>query len=126
MPGKNPLDVKGVLQTLPKFRMVLNPKSYRMAHPVYRIQDIEHIKPYHHAASGLGDKCALGAVGLARGSFDLLSRYNPDTMNEKNWLNRMIFLETVAGVPGMVGAMWRHLHSIRRMEHDHGWIHHLL
>jgi len=47
-------------------------------------------------------------------------------MNERNWINRMIFLETVAGVPGMIGAVWRHLHSIRKMEHDHGWIHHLL
>ena len=38
----------------------------------------------------------------------------------------MIFLETVAGVPGMVGGMVRHLHSLRRMERDHGWIHTLL
>ena len=97
-----------------------------MAHPVYRIQDIEHIKPYHHTPLNVGDKVAFNVVRLARSSFDLFSRYNPDKMNEKQWLNRMIFLETVAGVPGMVGAMWRHLHSIRRMEHDHGWIHHLL
>ena len=35
-------------------------------------------------------------------------------------------LETVAGVPGMVGAMTRHFHSLRRMRRDHGWIHTLL
>jgi len=35
-------------------------------------------------------------------------------------------LETVAGVPGMVGAMARHLRSLRTMTRDHGWIHTLL
>ena len=32
----------------------------------------------------------------------------------------------MAGVPGMVGAMTRHLRSLRTMQRDHGWIHHLL
>jgi ubiquinol oxidase len=31
-------------------------------------------------------------------------------------------LETVAAVPGVVGAAFRHLRSLRRMEKDHGWI----
>jgi hypothetical protein len=39
---------------------------------------------------------------------------------------RIIFLETVAGVPGMVAAMMRHMTSLRRMQRDHGWIHTLL
>lgn len=39
---------------------------------------------------------------------------------------RIIFLETVAGVPGMVAAMTRHLQSLRKMRRDHGWIHTLL
>lgn len=38
----------------------------------------------------------------------------------------MIFLETVAGVPGMVGGMLRHMRSLRSMKRDHGWIHTLL
>ena len=39
---------------------------------------------------------------------------------------RIIFLETVAGVPGMMGAMVRHLQSLRRFQRDYGWIHTLL
>ena len=35
-------------------------------------------------------------------------------------------LETVAGVPGMVGAMSRHFNSLRKMVRDNGWIHTLL
>ncbi|EPQ28607.1 uncharacterized protein PFL1_03910 [Pseudozyma flocculosa PF-1] len=42
------------------------------------------------------------------------------------WMNRMIFLETVAGVPGMVAATCRHLQSLRLMKRDKGWIHTML
>ena len=35
-------------------------------------------------------------------------------------------LETVAGVPGMIAAMARHFHSLRKLTRDHGWIHTLL
>jgi hypothetical protein len=35
-------------------------------------------------------------------------------------------LETIAGVPGMVGGMCRHMSSLRTLKHDHGMIHHLL
>ena len=39
---------------------------------------------------------------------------------------RIIFLETVAAVPGMIAAMTRHLRSLRHMQRDYGWIHTLL
>jgi len=39
---------------------------------------------------------------------------------------RVCFLETIAGIPGMVGGVVRHLKSLRLMRKDHGWIHHLL
>ena len=65
-------------------------------------------------------------IRFVRGTFDKVTFYNPKKMNEKHWLNRIIFLETVAGVPGMIGGMSRHLRSLRTMEADHGWIHHLL
>ncbi|KAN0061800.1 inducible alternative oxidase 2 [Thecaphora frezii] len=42
------------------------------------------------------------------------------------WMNRMIFLETIAGVPGMVAATCRHLQSLRLMKRDKGWIHTML
>lgn len=63
---------------------------------------------------------------MTRSSFDLASGYNPETLDERGWMNRVIFLETIAGVPGMIGGMQRHLRSLRTLERDHGWIHHLL
>lgn len=45
----------------------------------------------------------------------------PYAMSEEKWITRFIFLESVAGVPGMVAGMLRHLKSIRRMRRDYGW-----
>ena len=111
---------------LPKHKFVLNPKSYRMAHPVYQLKDIEKIHYTHRPPKGIKDHIALACVRSARWTMDKLSSYNPDAMNERDWLNRTIFLETVAGVPGMIGGMSRHMRSLRTLERDHGWIHHLL
>ncbi|KIK24501.1 hypothetical protein PISMIDRAFT_98460 [Pisolithus microcarpus 441] len=47
-------------------------------------------------------------------------------LTEQAWLMRILFLETIAGVPGMVAAMLRHLTSLRSMRRDSGWIHTLL
>jgi len=50
----------------------------------------------------------------------------PTQMTEKDWMLRIIFLETVAGVPGMVGGMLRHLRSLRKLEKEGRWIETLL
>ena len=47
-------------------------------------------------------------------------------MTEKDWMLRIIFLETVAGVPGMVAGMVRHLKSLRKLEKEGRWIETLL
>merc|ERR1711953_1188522 len=78
----------------------------------------------------MGDKVALAAIQTVRFGFDIASGYfhksKTQSMTEADYLKRMIFLETVAGVPGMVAGMVRHLHSLRLMRRDHGWIHSLL
>ena len=65
-------------------------------------------------------------VKSIRSVFDLASGYSEKGMPQSKWMLRVIFLETIAGVPGMVGGMTRHMKSLRSMERDHGWIHHLL
>ena len=46
--------------------------------------------------------------------------------NVNKALTRIVFLETVAGVPGSIAATVRHLASLRRIRRDNGWIHTLL
>jgi hypothetical protein len=60
------------------------------------------------------------------GDDNAVSETKPYQMNERKWLVRMVFLESVAGVPGMVAGMLRHLHSLRRLKRDNGWIETLL
>ncbi|MFA6312713.1 MAG: alternative oxidase, partial [Sterolibacterium sp.] len=53
-------------------------------------------------------------------------RFFADTFFARRYGHRAVVLETVAGVPGMVGGSLQHLRALRRMESDHGWIRTLL
>jgi ubiquinol oxidase len=77
-----------------------------------RESDIEPV--VHYDPHGFSDRFALG--------FTKLLRFFADTFFAKRYGHRAIVLETVAAVPGMVGAMFTHLTSLRRMRDDEGWI----
>mmetsp|Transcript_13996 Transcript_13996/g.29902 ORF Transcript_13996/g.29902 Transcript_13996/m.29902 type:complete len:366 (-) Transcript_13996:255-1352(-) len=95
--------------------------------PIYEAQELEQISPAHRNAQGIRDYLALALVRSMRTGFDVVTGYKTDRpMTLPHWLRRVIFLETVAGVPGMVGGMLRHLRSLRSMDRDHGWIYTLL
>lgn len=49
-------------------------------------------------------------------------RFFADAFFAKRYGHRAVVLETVAGVPGMVGGMLQHLKSLRRCKDDQGWI----
>ncbi|KAH8114645.1 alternative oxidase [Phellopilus nigrolimitatus] len=114
-------------------------------HPVYTKDEMKVVTPVvHRDERKFSDKYASLLVKIMRTGFDLVSGYKHKeipagstmsleelrkkgyVMTEKGWLNRVLFLETVAGIPGMVAATIRHLHSLRLMRRDAGWIHTLL
>ena len=68
----------------------------------------------HHKPKGLSDQVAFG--------FTKLLRWCADTFFAKRYGHRAVVLETVAAVPGMVGATLNHLKALRRMKDDNGWI----
>lgn len=68
-----------------------------------------HCKP-----RGPSDRIAL--------AFTKILRFTADTFFAKRYGHRAIVLETVAAVPGMVGATLTHLRCLRRMCDDKGWI----
>jgi ubiquinol oxidase len=68
----------------------------------------------HHAPRGFSDRIAFG--------FTKALRFCADTFFSKRYGHRAIVLETVAAVPGMVGATINHLKCLRRMCDDKGWI----
>lgn len=108
-------------------------------HPVYTEKQMRDIKIAHRKAANWSDWVALTMVRVLRWGMDTATGYRhpPEGMKRKDlpkkfemteckWLSRFVFLESVAGVPGMVGGMLRHLHSLRRMKRDNGWIETLL
>ncbi len=68
----------------------------------------------HREPRDLADRFALGLTRLLR--------FFADTFFARRYGHRAIVLETVAAVPGMVGAMATHLQCLRRMVEDDGWI----
>jgi Alternative oxidase len=99
----------------------------------------------HREPKDFSDRIALGMLRMLRWGMDFATGYKHDVespkkpgdanamtatkpygMSERKWLIRFIFLESVAGVPGMVAGMLRHLHSLRRLKRDNGWIETLL
>ena len=68
----------------------------------------------HHKPVGVSDTVAYGFVKLLR--------LFADTFFAKRYGHRAVVLETVAAVPGMVGATLNHLKCLRRMCDDRGWI----
>lgn len=53
-------------------------------------------------------------------------RFFADTFFARRYGHRAVVLETIAGVPGMVGGVLQHLRSLRRLEGDRGKIRVLL
>ncbi|KAI9756385.1 MAG: Alternative oxidase, mitochondrial precursor [Chaenotheca gracillima] len=114
-------------------------------HPLYTEQQMNDIIVAHRETKNWSDWVALSMVRILRWGTDVATGYRHDkevakgekhadnavnnkrfAMTERKWLVRFVFLESVAGVPGMVGGMLRHLHSLRRMKRDNGWIETLL
>lgn len=73
---------------------------------------------FHRTADEFSDKIALGLVKFFR--------FFADSFFQKRYGNRAIVLETVAAVPGMVGAALLHLRCLRKIQNDSGWIKKLL
>lgn len=116
--------------------------------PIYTDAELDTVKIVHRPTVTIGDKLAHGAVKFLRATFDLCTGYKatpiPDSvfamkpipieelrakgqlLSPKHWLLRIILLESIAGVPGMVGGTLRHLRSLRLLRRDGGWIHTLL
>ncbi|KAF2108407.1 alternative oxidase-domain-containing protein [Lophiotrema nucula] len=112
-------------------------------HPIYSYEQMEAVTVAHREAKTFSDKIALIAVKVLRWGLDVATGYKHDKaialgekdpaaadkkygMTEEKYMIRNVFLESVAGVPGMVAGMLRHLHSMRRMKRDNGWIESLL
>lgn len=93
---------------------------YDLNHHQWKAEEL-NIQLTHKAPQGFTDKLAYGAVKAVRLGFDTATGWNGEITQAKV-LQRVIFLETIAAVPGMVAAIVRHFKSLRSMTRDGGLI----
>lgn len=73
---------------------------------------------FHHTPHTFGDRTAKIIVRTFASCADFLF--------QERYGHRAVVLETIAGVPGLVGGFFQHLKSLRFIRDDHGWIQTLL
>ncbi|KAK6910126.1 hypothetical protein I203_104157 [Kwoniella mangroviensis CBS 8507] len=122
--------------------------AWTLMNPIYTESELDTVKVVGREPVTLADKSVHKLVKFLRKTFDFLTAYKdykvPESILEQNpipvaelrvkglllshhkWLFRIILLESIAGVPGMVGGTLRHLRSMRLLRRDGGWIHTLL
>ena len=106
----------------------IDPNNYMMYHEIYSEKELNSVKITHKKFESWHDRVAYAAVRTLRFFFDTFTGYihesgsdngkenhrSKNIMTEKQWLRRLIFLESIAGVPGMVAGMSRHMKSLRK------------
>lgn len=124
----HPLCVKPHEQPLADRDLQLSSAGGRIPNHIWTQQEVDDrlSNLYQHKPATLSDKIMHGAMwGLYR-SFNKLTGYKPQNTPVKAVEWRLIVLESFAGVPGFLAAMFRHFRSLRMLQRDHGWIHTLL
>jgi hypothetical protein len=80
------------------------------------------IKLTHLEPTTMTDRLAHLGVGVVRLCFDLVSLWKFGEITQAKVMRRVIFLETVAAIPGFVAAMVRHFKSLRTFSRDGGFL----
>uniref|UniRef100_A0A7S4IFY9 Uncharacterized protein n=1 Tax=Odontella aurita TaxID=265563 RepID=A0A7S4IFY9_9STRA len=109
--GPNPI---GIGSCVPEYMFVKTHGNYT---PEKLDVKLTHVEPESRL-----DKVALNAVKATRIIFDTATGWNRGSITREKVLNRTIFLETVAAIPGMVAAIIRHFRSLRNMQRDGGML----
>jgi len=89
------------------------------SHGNYKPEDLD-IKITHREPENMGDRLALKAVRAVRWGFDTATGWKHGNLTQNKIMYRAIYLETIAAVPGMVAAVFRHFKSLRTMSRDGG------
>mmetsp|Transcript_18891 Transcript_18891/g.53825 ORF Transcript_18891/g.53825 Transcript_18891/m.53825 type:complete len:350 (+) Transcript_18891:47-1096(+) len=99
-----------------------------MQNQVWTKRDIEErlANLYQHRPETMSDRCMHAAMYSLYRTFNFITGFKSENTPVKAVEWRLIVLESFAGVPGFMAAMFRHFRSLRTMQRDHGWIHTLL
>jgi len=117
-----PFAVKGKFKTHPLgIGTCASEYMYAKTHGKYTQEELD-VKLTHVEPKSTIDKAAFYTCKLFRFNFDFFTGWNRGVITTDKILNRAIFLETVAAIPGMVAAIIRHFRSLRNMARDGGML----
>lgn len=86
-----------------------------------------NIQPQHKEVRSPRDWLANTAAKVAPSVLNLaVGKVSDMGENNERLFRRLMLMESLSAIPGMCGAVMRHLHSLRRMSRDRGWIYMLL
>mmetsp|Transcript_1078 Transcript_1078/g.1749 ORF Transcript_1078/g.1749 Transcript_1078/m.1749 type:complete len:403 (-) Transcript_1078:173-1381(-) len=77
---------------------------------------------YRHEPKTVSDHIMHKLMYTLYNIFNRVTGYTPIDPSVKAMEWRLILLESIAGVPGFIGAGFRHFRSLRKLKRDHGWI----
>lgn len=104
----------------------MNPNQYGLAHPIWSTQEAQHIAQTHVKPEGIRDWIGYGMVKGLKMNVNLISRFKPGQMTERQYLTHFLLLESIGNLPAMIGSGIRHMKSIMKMKHDAVWIDQLM
>ncbi|CAJ1429748.1 unnamed protein product [Effrenium voratum] len=81
---------------------------------------------YQHRPKTFSDKVMHRLMWSLYKGFNWVTGFKPENTPVRAVEWRLIVLESFAGVPGFMAAMFRHFRCLRTLQRDHGWIHTLL
>ena len=126
-PGLNPLSTQ--LLSTETSNQTFGDHSWRQQNHIWReeeVQDRMKTSDMKHVPQNTADTILQKMVRVAYHGFNFMTGYNHADPPTSAIGYRLIILESVAGVPGMLGGMFRHFRSLRQLERDHGFIFTLL
>ncbi len=106
-----------------------NDHSWRQHNHIWTAEEVaDRIKSesQKHKPIEFSDYIMKGAMTVLYHTFNFVTGYKHVDPSPGSIIWRLIILESFAGVPGFMGAAFRHFKSLRTLEHDHGMIFTLL
>merc|ERR1719498_80940 len=103
--------------------------SWRQQNHIWSEQEIKQrmeTSDLKHVPQGIMEAALQKLVRGMYHAFNWVTGYEHADPATSSIGYRLIILESVAGVPGMLGGMFRHFRSLRQLERDHGFIFTLL
>ncbi|GAB5365244.1 hypothetical protein AAMO2058_001040600 [Amorphochlora amoebiformis] len=118
-------------RTTPQRHPLNVPKTWKnpMQNHVWNTEEIEErmkALPTHTPETWTDKAMHFLVKRVLYNGFNWITGFDKTNPTARSCAWRLIILESVAGVPGMVAAGMRHFRSLRTLRRDYGWIHTLL